>query len=104
MCFVQTPAQTTILPPHNSNRLVFKPIQTKFYAIHKAHFLTLHILTDKTHTLKYNNTDRKTHFVLGTDSYMFRQQGAILRKYCFVMCVCVWVGVGFVMCVFVSVL
>jgi len=30
---------------------------------------------------KYNKTDNKIHFVFGTNSYLFRHQGAILREF-----------------------
>jgi len=38
-------------------------------------------LTNKMHLLKYNKTYHKTYFILSTNSYIFRHQGAILRKF-----------------------
>lgn len=31
--------------------------------------------------IKINKTDNKTHFMLGTNTYMFRHQGSILREF-----------------------
>ena len=31
--------------------------------------------------LKYSKLDYKTHFISGANSYMFRQQGAIIREF-----------------------
>jgi len=33
------------------------------------------------HQLKYNKTQHKTHFILGTKCYMLRHEGAIFRKF-----------------------
>jgi hypothetical protein len=44
-------------------------------------FLLFRILTNKKHKLKYNKKDHKTLFRLGTNPYMFRNQGAILREF-----------------------
>jgi len=37
--------------------------------------------TNKMHYLRYNKTDHKTHFILGVNFYMFRQQGTIIREF-----------------------
>jgi hypothetical protein len=44
-------------------------------------FLTVHVLTNKMNKIKYNKTDHKKHFILGTNCYMFRHQDAILREF-----------------------
>ena len=44
-------------------------------------FLLVRILTNNKHKLKYNKTDHKTLFTLGTNSYMFRHQGAIRTEF-----------------------
>lgn len=33
------------------------------------------------HKLYYNKIEQKTHFIPGASSYMFRQQGAIIRQF-----------------------
>jgi len=38
-------------------------------------------LTNKMNKVKYNKTDLKTHFLLGTNSYMFRHLSVILREF-----------------------
>ena len=38
---------------------------------------SFHILTNKTQQLK----DIKTHYILGTNSHMFRHQGALFREF-----------------------
>jgi hypothetical protein len=42
------------------------------------HSVSFRILTNKIHKIKYNKSDHKTR-LLGTNYYMFRHQGAILR-------------------------
>ena len=33
------------------------------------------------HYLKYDETDNKTHFTAGVNSYIFRNQGVIIREF-----------------------
>ena len=46
-------------------------ITSSNFVIHTIHFLTFHIFTNY-NTLKHH----KTHFILGTSSYVFQHQGA----------------------------
>jgi len=53
----------------------------KFYVFYTLHVPTFRTLNNKVHKLKYNKTDHKTLFTLGTNSYVFRHQGAIFREF-----------------------
>ena len=44
-------------------------------------FFTFHVLTNKMNKTTYNKTHHKTHFILGTNCYLFRHQDAILREF-----------------------
>ena len=49
--------------------------------LHTAHFLVFCILTNKMEKLHYNKTYHETYFVLGANSYMFRQQATIRAEF-----------------------
>ena len=59
----------------------FSTISKSFIVFIPRIFLRFHFLTNKMNKLKYNKTDHKTHFILGTKCYMFWQQDAILREF-----------------------
>jgi len=61
------------------SQLTWNYIESKFYVIHKVHFLTFRILTNKLHKLKYNKTHHKTHFILGTLQ-------SSTREFCWLKC------------------
>ena len=58
---------------------VYRLISLNFVMLIQRIFLHFIFLqTNKTHKLKYNKIDRKTQFLSGANSYMFRHQGAII--------------------------
>jgi hypothetical protein len=61
--------------------LLFQHRSQIFYIIHIGNFLKIPCLNPKMNKSKYHNTYNKTHFILGTSCYMFRQQGAIVREF-----------------------
>jgi hypothetical protein len=65
--------------PEEYNKLIMKQEFVHYVGqLLRLHSVSYRISTNKIHKIKYSKSDDKTR-LLGTDYYMFRHQGAILR-------------------------